>query len=116
MYIVNSASVKVNSLVSGKGVTVRYLLHAAVGAKRIQLRLFTVEPGGYTPLESHKHEHEIYILRGNLLLRGKEGENNVGPGNAIFIASMEPHQFSNPFEEPAEFLCTKETEMSPETS
>ncbi|UCC28374.1 MAG: hypothetical protein JSW29_02735, partial [Candidatus Bathyarchaeota archaeon] len=41
-----------------RGVEVKYLLHKGVGARRIQLRLFTIEVGGHTPLEKHAHEHE----------------------------------------------------------
>lgn len=114
MYVVNASSVRAYRLGRGRGVIVRYLLHAGVGAKNLQLRLFTVEPGGYTPLERHEHEHEVYVLRGRLLLRGEDKEVTVAPGDAIFIASMEPHQFSNLGEEPAEFLCTKETGEVPE--
>lgn len=114
MYVVNAGSVRAYRLGQGKGVTVRYLLHAGVGARRIQLRLFTIEPGGCTPLERHEHEHEVYILRGRLLVRGGAREVVVGPGDALFIASVEPHQFSNLGEEPAEFLCTKETGEVPE--
>jgi len=114
MYIVNVASAGTYSLGLGKGVTVRYLLHAGVGAKRIQLRLFAIEPGGYTPIERHEHEHEVYILRGRLLLKGEDKEISVGAGDAVFIASMELHQFSNFGQETAEFLCTKETGEVPE--
>ena len=114
MNVVNVRSVKAYPLGRGKGVTIRYLLHAGLGAKKLQLRLFTIEPGGYTPLERHEHEHEVYILTGNLLLRGCDKEVSVGQGDAIFIASMEPHQFLNSCEEAAEFLCTKETGEVPE--
>ena len=111
----NVASARSYPLASGRGVTVRYLLHAGVGARRIQLRLFTVEPNGCTPLERHEHEHEVYVLRGNLVLRGEDKEVVVGSGDAIFIPSMEAHQFSNRGQETAEFLCTKETGEAPET-
>ena len=36
-----------------KGVRVKYLLRKGVGAKRLQLRLFTIDVGGYKPLERH---------------------------------------------------------------
>ena len=49
---------------SAKGVTVKYLLHKGVGAKKLQLRLFKIDVGGYTPLEKHDHEHEVYMLKG----------------------------------------------------
>jgi quercetin dioxygenase-like cupin family protein len=92
-----------------KGVSVKYLLHKGVGAKRLELRLFTIEVGGYTPLERHEHEHEIFILRGKVLVRGGETEVIVKAGDAIFVPSNEEHQFCNIGEEKAEFLCTKQT-------
>jgi quercetin dioxygenase-like cupin family protein len=92
-----------------KGVKVKYLLHKGVGAERIQLRLFTIEVGGYTPLEKHTHEHEVYVLRGTALVKGGDKEMLVTQGNVIFIPSNEEHQFKNVGEERVEFLCTKET-------
>jgi len=92
-----------------KGVRVKYLLHKGVGAKHLQLRLFTINAGGCTPLEKHEHEHEVYVLRGKVLIRGGEREAVVQSGDVIFIPSNEEHQFKNIGNEPAEFLCTKET-------
>ncbi len=92
-----------------RGVKVKYLLHKGVGAKRIQLRLFTVEVGGYTPLEKHAHEHEVYILKGKALVKGGSKEVPVTQGSVIFIPSNEEHQFKNVGNEEVEFLCTKET-------
>ena len=91
-----------------RGVKVKYLLHKSVGAKRIQLRLFTIEVGGYTPLEKHAHEHEVYILKGKALVKGGNKEVLVAQGSVIFIPSNEEHQFKNVGNEKAEFLCTKE--------
>ncbi len=90
-------------------VRVKYLLHKGVGAKRLQLRLFTLDVGGYTPLEKHAHEHEVFMLKGKALVRGGEQEVEVKAGNVIFIPSYEEHQFKNIGDEPVEFLCTKET-------
>jgi len=94
---------------SAKGVRVKYLLHKGVGAKGLQLRLFTIDVGGCTPLERHEHEHEVYVLRGKALVRGGEREAVVQSGSVIFIASNEEHQFKNIGKEPVEFLCTKQT-------
>jgi len=90
-------------------VTVKYLLHKGVGARNLQLRLFRIDVKGYTPLEKHAHEHEVFILRGKALLRGGNQEIVVGPESVIFIPSLEEHQFKNIGDEPVEFLCTKET-------
>lgn len=69
--------------------------------------------GGYTPLERHEHEHEVFMLRGKALVRGENQESMVKLGDVIFIPSWEEHQFKNIGEEPVEFLCTKETHKTP---
>jgi quercetin dioxygenase-like cupin family protein len=92
-----------------RGVRVKHLLHEGVGAKRFQLRLFSIDVGGYTPLEKHKHEHEVFILHGKGLVRGGDTETIVKEGNVIFISSWEEHQFRNVGEEKLQFLCTKAT-------
>lgn len=91
------------------GVKIKYLLHKGVGAKRLQLRLFTIDVGGYTPLDRHKHEHEVFVLRGKALVSGGETETLVITGDVVFIASDEQHQFKNIGNEKLQFLCTKET-------
>jgi quercetin dioxygenase-like cupin family protein len=116
MYIINIKNVKEYELKSNgmKGVKVKYLLHAGIGAKRIQLRLFTIDIGGYTPLEKHEHEHEIFVLKGRGTLKSEEKEFEIKPGDAIFIKSNELHQIINNSNEILQFLCTKETSEIPE--
>lgn len=111
MYITNVNRVekhKINEK-GAQGVWVKYLLHKGVGADKLQLRLFTIEVGGYTPLEKHAHEHEVYVLSGKCLVKGGNQEAVVKAGDVIFIPSYEPHQFKNTGKEPVKFLCTKET-------
>ncbi|MEM3406744.1 MAG: cupin domain-containing protein [Nitrososphaerota archaeon] len=116
MYVTNVKNVKEYELKGNgmKGVKVKYLLHAGIGAKRIQLRLFTIDVGGHTPLEKHEHEHEVFILKGKGILRGEEKEFEIKPGDVIFIQSNELHQIVNIGNEPLQFLCTKETSEVPE--
>lgn len=91
------------------GVKVKYLIHEKVGAKRLQLRLFTIDVGGHTPLEKHKHEHEVFVLQGKGIVRGRDAEVTIKEGDAIFIQSWEAHQFKNVGAKRLQFLCTKET-------
>ena len=91
------------------GVRVKYLLHESVGAKRVLLRLFIINAEGCTPVERHKHEHEVFILDGKGLVRGENTEVTVKKGDIVFIPSWEKHQFTNIGEEKLQFLCTKET-------
>jgi len=95
-------------------VKVKYLLHKGVGAERLQLRLFTIDVGGYTPLERHAHEHEVFVFRGRVLVRGGDKEVVASTRDVIFIPSYEEHQFKNVGDEPVELLCTKETGEIPE--
>jgi len=116
MYVANVEKVREYKITEegAHKVRVKYLLHKGVGAKKLQLRLFTIEVGGHTPLEKHAHEHEVFILRGKALVRGGNKEVVVGPRNVIFIPSNEEHQFKNVGDETVEFICTKETEETPE--
>jgi len=95
-------------------VKVKYLLHAGIGAEKLQLRLFTIGVGGHTSLEKHAHEHEVFILKGKALVRGGDKEVVANPRDVIFILSYELHQFKNIGDEPVELLCTKETGEIPE--
>jgi len=96
-----------------KGVRVKYLLHAGVGAKNLQLRLFTIDVGGYTPIEKHEHEHEIFVLKGKGIIRGGDVEVEVKPGDVVFIPSNEDHQIRNIGDCEFQFLCTKQTSELP---
>jgi quercetin dioxygenase-like cupin family protein len=87
------------------GVTVRWLWAARDGAPTFALRLFEVEPGAATPYHSHAHEHEVYILGGQALIRGKAQEQSLGPGDTVLVLPNEEHQFVNTGLEPLRFLC-----------
>ncbi len=113
MYLVSADDVREYSVKEANGVGVRYLLHAGIGAKRLQLRLFTIDVGGHTPLDKHAHEHEVFVLGGEALFSG-EGEGlEASTGDAVFIASNELHQIRNIGNGPLRFLCTKETSLPP---
>lgn len=92
----------------------KYLLHAGLGAKRIQLRIFILDVNASTPLEKHAHEHEVFILKGRILIRSGDEEVKAEAGDAVFIPSYETHQLKNVGAASAEFLCTKETSEIPE--
>jgi len=116
MYVANVEKVRKYKITEKEShkVKVKYILHKGAGAKRLQLRLFTIDVGGYTPLEKHAHEHEVFMLKGRALVRGGDKKLVVKPWDAIFIPSYEKHQFKNIGDESVEFLCTKETSETPE--
>lgn len=69
------------------------------------LRYFAVQPGGYTSLDQHAHEHGVYILHGRALLRLNNHEYVLNPGDVVYIPGNEVHQFFATEQEPFGFLC-----------
>ncbi len=88
-----------------KGVKVRWVIKKEDGAERFAMRIFHVEPGGYSPCHSHPWEHEVYVLSGEGEVL-KDGEwVKVSEGTVLFIPPNEEHQFKNSSEQELVFIC-----------
>lgn len=75
-------------------------------SEEIFMRLFTINPGGHTPLHSHSHPHIVKIMEGKGLIVDEEGtEHEVKEGMSAFIPGGEEHQFKNPNNKFFSFLC-----------
>ena len=90
---------------AARGVRVRWLIDQRDGAANFAMRHFEIEPGGYTPLHHHGHEHEVFVLEGRGTVREGEMEHAFQAGDVIYVAPDEVHQFRNTGEEPVRFLC-----------
>ena len=88
-----------------KGVCVRWLIGPAEQAPNFALRYFEVEPGGWTSLDQHAHDHGVVILRGRGQVLLGQKEHQVSFGDVIYIPGNETHQIRNPGQEPLGFLC-----------
>ncbi len=76
------------------------------GAENFIMRIFKIQPGGYSPLHSHEWEHENYFLKGEGQIRNSKGEiKNVKKGDVAFIPPFEEHQYYNSGDEVLEFIC-----------
>ena len=84
---------------------VRWLITKEMGAENFAMRLFEMEPGGYSPLHSHSWEHEVFILEGEGTVFGAGEERKFKANNVIFIPPNEKHQFKNTGETTLKFLC-----------
>lgn len=96
---------KVVQMPGTRGVSIRRLITGKEGAPHFAMRLFQVEPGGYTPRHRHAHEHEVYVLRGTGIVFGDQGEMPLEAGSAVLVSPQEEHQFKNTGSEPLLFLC-----------
>jgi quercetin dioxygenase-like cupin family protein len=84
---------------------VRWLITKEIGAPNFAMRLFEMEPGGCSPLHSHPWEHEVFILEGEGVVVGAEGEKRLKAGYVVFVPPGERHQFRNDGDKTLKFLC-----------
>jgi quercetin dioxygenase-like cupin family protein len=87
------------------GCRIRCLIGADDGAPSFTMRQFEVAPGGHTPLHTHGHEHEVFVLEGSGKIVGETAEYPLLPGTAAFVPPHETHQFVNTGQGPLKFLC-----------
>jgi tRNA-Thr(GGU) m(6)t(6)A37 methyltransferase TsaA len=106
MQVKHSLDVLAEPVEGVPGVSVRWLWSESDGAPAFALRLFEVEPGASTPYHRHAHEHEVYVLSGQALLRGKSQERSLVPGDTVLVLPHEEHQFKNTGSEKLRFLCS----------
>jgi len=112
IFVVNHTDAPHEKLAKGAEKTeVQYLIDKRQGSTRFALRIYTIQKGGHTPLDQHQYEHQVYILKGEGLMRQSKNPDsplkNLKPGDAVFIPSNAVHQFSNVGNEPLIFLCVK---------
>lgn len=108
--IVVGKSRDVTSLDISDGETVvnankRVLIGPQQGAPTFIMRLFTLGEGGFSPYHTHPWEHEVFVLAGEGIVKGVNGETRVSAGDFVFVPPNEEHQFLNRGKEPFEFLC-----------
>jgi quercetin dioxygenase-like cupin family protein len=85
--------------------TVRWLITKETGAENFAMRLFEMEPGGYSPLHAHPWEHEVFILEGEGFAFDGEEAKGFKAGDVIFIPPSERHQVKNSGKKTLKFLC-----------
>ena len=86
-------------------VKIRWLIDENIGAKNFFMRMFEIEPEGYTPLHLHDWEHEVFILEGEGLVICGEDARLFRSGDVIFISPNEKHQFRNTGKQLVKLLC-----------
>ena len=75
------------------------------GAPSFSMRQFEVSPSGYTPLHSHGHEHEVFVLEGSGELTGADQTWPLRAGDVVFVPPQEQHNFRNTGDGPFRFIC-----------
>jgi quercetin dioxygenase-like cupin family protein len=90
---------------SAEGVTIRWLISQKDGAPNFAMRIFEVQPSGYTPYHRHSWEHEVFILEGRGTLVTEKKNFPLKKGDSVFVPPDENHQFKNDSDEKLTFIC-----------
>ena len=78
-----------------KDVEIRWLISKDDGAENFSMRMFELQPGGHTPLHTHSHEHEVFIIEGQGVLVFEGQEHEFGTEYVIFVPPNKEHRFKN---------------------
>jgi len=87
------------------GVAIRWLIGEKDGAPNFAMRMFEVQPGGHTPLHTHPHEHEVFIVEGTGTFVCDGGEYPFEAEHVIFVPGGREHCFKNTGDGLMRFLC-----------
>ena len=88
-----------------KGVGMRVLISKDDGAPTFAMRMFEIEPGGNTPLHTHPHEHEVFVLDGAGVFVHEGLNHPIGPDDVVFVPGGHEHCFRNTGDATLRFLC-----------
>ena len=75
------------------------------GAPNFAMRMFEIEPGGFTPYHSHSWEHENFIVEGEGVLTTEDGEVPFKAGDIIYVDPNFVHNYKNTGNKVLKFLC-----------
>jgi len=78
-----------------KGVYKQIPISKEDGTPTFSFRVFTIEPGGHTPLHNHPFEHLNYVIEGNGSVMAENREYEVKKGDFIMVLPDEVHQYRN---------------------
>jgi quercetin dioxygenase-like cupin family protein len=88
------------------GVQVRWVINKEDdGAANFAMRIFEIEPDGYTSKHKHSWEHEVYIIEGKGTVFHEGTEEKIKPGYIVFIPPNIQHQFRNNEKTTLRILC-----------
>jgi len=103
MYMINIKDAK--ELKTPHGKSIRWLLSEEIGAPNFEMRYFEINKESEPSEDKHSWEHEVFIVKGQGIVKSGGVEKKVKPEDAIFIPASEPHQFSNLKEDPFGSIC-----------
>jgi quercetin dioxygenase-like cupin family protein len=88
-----------------EGITIRWVIGKPEGAPNFAMRVIEFAPGAVFAPHRHPFEHEIFVLEGEGVVKGPQGEIAMKPGTAIYVPSDEVHGYRNVGKGSLRFVC-----------
>lgn len=88
-----------------KDVEIRWLISKDDGAPNFAMRMFELQPAGHTPLHTHPHEHEVFVVEGDGIFVYEGKEHKFNAEYVIFVPPNKEHQFKNTGNSVLRMLC-----------
>ena len=89
----------------GEDKSMRWVIGKPEGAPNFAMRVVEFQPGAVFDTHQHPYEHEIFVLEGEGVVHGPDGELAMQPGVAIYVPPDEPHGYRNTGEDALRFIC-----------
>jgi len=99
---INKSPVEVEG---AKDVEIRWLISKDDGAENFAMRMFELQPGGHTPLHTHPHEHEVFVIQGLGVFVYEGQEHPFGAEDVIFVPPNTEHRFKNTGDSVLRLIC-----------
>ena len=101
----SNISKKPEGIKGAKDVYIRWLISKADGAENFEMRMFEFKPGGHTPLHTHPHEHEVFVVQGKGIFVYESQEYPFYTDYVIFVPGNKEHCFKNTGDSILRLLC-----------
>jgi len=101
----SNISKSVVAIEGAEGVEVRWLIAKEDGAENFAMRMFELAGGGHTPLHTHLHEHEVFIVEGEGVFVCEGREYPFAAEHFILVPGGKEHCFRNTGQLVLRFLC-----------
>ena len=85
--------------------TRQVLIGPADSAPNFAMRYFELAPGTTSSLDSHAHDHGVYVLHGRGRVKLGESVQALGAGDVVYVSPNEPHCFEADDDVSLGFLC-----------
>ncbi len=85
--------------------SLRVIIGRDDGAPNFTMLMLEIAPEGHTPRHDHPWEEEVFVKSGKGRVIAEDGETALQPGDAVYLAPGETHQFFNTGRDSLQCLC-----------